>query len=453
MKKQKLQGELKNVPKDAPQVLCSTSLSLNKEETLSATGIVLPCHNPEVDLPQHTVGYKAAKYVFVRSLEGLPLMSCTNCKAKKLLKGKKAHVVKLYPFTIQLVFACENQVQDVTFGEDSGYGNIGFSAVTSKKELASGTLILDGKTSERLTEKKMYRRLRRNKHHWYRKPRFQNRKKKEGWLPPSVQRRYDTHLTLIKRYKAVLPITKVRIEVGNFDIQKLENDEIIGIDYQQSDLYGYQNMRSYLMARENGKCQLCGGEFGKGKPSHIHHCLPRSEKGSNKAKNLAILHKKCHIKLHKKGLKLAAPKTYRPNTFMSIIHKKFQQDLPDVEITFGYVTFVKRCELGLDKTHYNDAFVIAGGTTQERCEPVVIRQKHRNNRALQLNRKGFAPSIRRQRYAIQPKDLVWIEGKKRVAKGVRGKGNYVMIQNIKKDICINIKNIKRVYNFGSFAYS
>ena len=451
MKKQKLSQRETYTSKDAPQVRSNCGLQLNKEETLSVASSKTCDHNPEVDLPQHTAGLKAVMYVFVRSLEGLPLMSCTNCNTKKLLRSKKAHVVTMYPFTIQLDFACENRVQDVTFGEDSGYGNIGFSAVASKKELASGTLILDGKTSERLTERRMYRRNRRSRHHWYRKPRFLNRKKKEGWLPPSIQRRYDTHLTLIKRYKAVLPITKVRIEVGNFDIQKLENDEIIGIDYQQSDLYGYQNMRSYLMARENGKCQLCGGEFGKGKPSHIHHCLPRSEKGSNKAKNLAILHKKCHIKLHKKGLKLAAPKTYRPNTFMSIIHKKFQQDLPDVEITFGYVTFVKRCELGLDKTHYNDAFVIAGGTTQELCEPIVIRQKHRNGRTLQVNRKGFAPSIRRKRYAIQPKDLVWIDGKKHTAKATQNKGLFVMVEGFKKPL--PIRKVEKIYNFGSFSYS
>jgi hypothetical protein len=425
-------------------------LQLNKEETLSAASSKTCDTSPEVDLRRHTDGLKAKEYVFVRALEGHTLMSCTPTKARKLKESGKAKVVKFYPYTIQLTFVCENQVQDVELGIDSGYGNVGFSAVTAKKELAAGTLIMDGKTSERLTEKKMYRKNRRNRL-WHRKARFSNRKRKEGWLPPSIQRRYDTHLTLIKRYQAVLPISKVRIETANFDIQKLENDEISGVEYQQGDLYGYENMRSYLLARENGKCQLCGDEFGKGKPSHIHHCLPRSEKGSNKAVNLAIVHKKCHVDFHKKGLKLSAPKSYRANAFMSIIHKKFVQDLHGVEITFGYVTAIKRRELGLDKTHYNDAFVIAGGTTQERCKPIEIHQKHRNNRALQLNRKGFKPSIRRQRYAIQPKDLVWVDGKKHIVKGIQNKGAFVKVYDLKKPI--PVRKIEKVYNFGSFSYT
>ena len=216
-------------------------------------------------------------------------------------------------------------------------------------------------------------------------------------------------------------------------------------------MYGYQNVRSYLMAREKGKCQLCNKAFEKGNPSHVHHCKQRSEKGSNSVKNLAILHKKCHVKLHKKGLKLKAPKQYKPNTFMSIINKRFVQDIPDLKITFGYITFVKRIALEFPKTHYNDAFVIANGEKQERIKPIEIKQKHRNNRVIQMNRKGFAPSIRRQRYTIQPKDLIWIDGEKFIVGGIQNKGTQVKIANSKK--VLPTKNIEKIYNFGTFAYS
>ena len=168
-------------------------------------------------------------------------------------------------------------------------------------------------------------------------------------------------------------------------------------------------------------------------------------------KNKAILHEKCHIKLHKQGLKLAAPKSLKPETFMSIIHKKFQQDIPGVNITFGYVTFVKRNEIKLEKTHYNDAFVIAGGTIQERCKPIVIKQKHRNNRVIQMNRKGFKPSIRKQRYSIQPKDLVWVNKKRYIAIGTQNKGTYIKVENSKKVFAA--KNIEQTYHFGSFAFT
>ena len=448
--KQKLQVELKNVPKDAPQVLCSTSMPLNKEETLSVVSEVLACNNPEVDLHQHAGEFKTKMYVFVLSITGEPLMPCKPAKARKLLKAGKATVKKLYPFTIQLNFECENQVQDVSLGIDTGFGNIGFSAVTDTKEVASGTLILDGKTSERLTEKRMYRKLRRAKHHWYREPRFNNRKKLTGCLPPSTQRRYDTHLRLISKYQAILPISKITIEVAKFDIQKIENPEIEGVEYQEGDMYGYQNMRSYLMAREKGECQVCRKEFTKSQPSHIHHCLERSKAGSNRAKNLAILHKKCHENLHKKGMKIHAHRVYKAPMFMSIINKRFLQDVPGLNVTYGNITFVNRIAAGLEKTHYNDAFVIAGGNNQEKILPVTIKQKHRNNRCLQINRKGYKPSIRRQRYKIQPKDIVWVGGNKHVTAGCMNLGKAVMIHDNKT---VGIKKIEKAYHFGSLAYS
>ncbi|HWY13215.1 MAG TPA: RNA-guided endonuclease IscB [Bacteroidia bacterium] len=451
MKKQKLRKRTKkNTPTSASQARGNCDLQLNKEETLSVADSKTSLNAPEVNLSQYRTA-KRKVVVYVISVAGNPLMPCSPAKCKKLLKAEKAKVYKMYPFTIQLNFECENQTQDITFGEDAGFINVGFSAVTNKKEVVSGTLLLDDKTSSRLTEKRMYRISRRSRHHWYRKPRFLNRKIKQGWLPPSTQRRYDSHLRLLKTYQEVLPITKVIIETGNFDIQKLTNPEIQNWEYQQGDMYGYQNVRSYLMAREKGLCQFCHKEFGKGTPAHIHHCLERSKKGSNSPKNLAILHKKCHEKLHKKGLKLSAPKTLKAETFMSIIQNRFLQDLPNIEITFGYKTFVDRNKLGLEKTHYNDAFVIAGGTNQERISPIEIKQKHRNNRVIQMNRKGFKPSVRKQRYKIQPKDLVWIYGKKYVVSGIFNKGVSIKVENSKKTF--PTKNIEKIYNFGSFAFN
>ncbi|HWY11586.1 MAG TPA: RNA-guided endonuclease IscB, partial [Bacteroidia bacterium] len=359
MKKRKMQklGKRKTYTStSASQARGNCDLQLNKEETLSVASLKTSLNAPEVNLRQRTDGRKVRVYVI--SIEGKKLMSCSAAKARKLVDSGKAKVFKSYPYTIQLNFTCENQVQKVKFGMDAGFNYVGFSAVSEKKELASGTLVLDNKTSERLTERKMYRNQKRSKL-WYREPRFNNRgNKKQGWLPPSIQRKYDAHLKLLKIYQGVLPITEVEIEVANFDIQKILDAEINGIQYQQGDLYGFQNVRSYLFARENGVCQCCNKKIEKGQKAHIHHCDERGEGGSNRASNLALLHKKCHDKLHKKGLKLSAPKRLKAETFMSIIQHKFEQDIPNVKITFGYKTFVDRNKLGLEKTHYNDAFVI-----------------------------------------------------------------------------------------------
>jgi len=133
---------------------------------------------------------------------------------------------------------------------------------TEKKELLSGTLVLEGKTKERLTERRMYRRNRRNRLR-YREPRFDNRIRSEGWLPPSVQRRFDAHIRLINLLRKYLPVKNVIVETGKFDIQKLENPEIFGIEYQQGPLFEYYNLRAFITTREKNRCQLCGKEISR----------------------------------------------------------------------------------------------------------------------------------------------------------------------------------------------
>jgi len=443
---QKLKQRNTYTPTDSPQVRSNCGLPLNKAQRLSVSGLKTRFNNPDVDQPQHREGWTISVKVYVISVGGEVLMPTTPRKARVLLKQGKAKVIKRNPFTIQLTFETTSFIQPITLGIDSGYKNIGFSAVTGDKELISGEVKLDNMMSKRLQDRLMYRRNRRGRL-WHREPRFLNRSKSEGWLPPSIQRRYDTHLNLINILKKILPIQKTIIETANFDIQKIMNPEIHGIDYQQGSLYEYQNIRSYLMAREHGKCQLCGKDF-KGQPSHIHHCEQRNMAGSNRPKNMAILHKKCHEKLHKKGLKLPKPKSYKPNTFMTIIYKKFYQDVFGLKVAYGYETFIKRNELGLDKSHINDAFVIAGGNGHTRANPLEVIQKRKNNRCLQKNRKGFAPAIRKQRYSIQPKDLVKIENKWIETAGCHCKGTRIMVN--KKSI--SIKLVESVYHVGTLIW-
>ena len=261
MNMQTLQPKFKNVPTDASLVCSSTSTPLNRNESASVVSKVLSCNNPEVGLRKQTSGPKAI--VFVLSVTGSPLMPCTPAKARHLLEGGKSKVVNLNPFTIKLTFECENRVQEVSLGIDSGYKHIGFSAITKTKEVVSGEVSLDNKTSEKLTKRKMYRKHRRYRLR-YKEPRFSNRKTPKGWLSPSIQRRFDTHINVIKRLKELIPVKSMIVEIGEFDIQKLMNPEISGKEYQQGDLYGYNNLKAFLFHREHGRCQLCGKKIVKG---------------------------------------------------------------------------------------------------------------------------------------------------------------------------------------------
>lgn len=449
---QKLQGKLKNTPRNASQVPCSVNSQLNRDENLSVENKVLTCNNPDGNLRQHRGGsdLRVLNIVYVLNQRGTPLMPTTQAKARHLIKGGKAKVVKRFPHTIKLLVATGENKQEVILGIDPGYQNVGISARTEKKELIRVEVKLRTDISKKLTEKKMYRRNRRNKL-WYREPRWNNRGIKLGWLAPSVQHRLDSHISLVKKMCALLPVSKINVEVANFDIQKINNPDIQGKEYQQGNLYNYENKKSYLIARENGRCQLCGKESIKNNSFRSHHIIQRKDGGTDAPENLALLHKKCHDRVHEKGLKFNKNKQFKSETFMSIIRWNIVEELKKIlptTFTYGYITKIKRNEIGIEKSHSNDAFVISKGTTQKRSSTYSIQQKRKNNRCLQLNRKGFMPSIRKQRYSIQPQDLVKIGRNWQVTKGSHCKGTRIVIG--KKST--NINQVQNVFHIGSLIW-
>ena len=445
---QKFKEKLKNTPENTSLVLCSVNSQLNKVEKLSVENIVLSLNNSEENQSQHTERLKVKVYVI--SKEGFPLMPCTPAKAKHLLKAEKAKVIKRFPFTIQLNFKCENKTQDLTLGIDTGYKFLGASVISEKEELLSWEIELRTNISDLLLEKKMYRRNRRAKL-WYRKLRWKNRAnaKKEGRLMPSVLHKINTHITIIEKIKKLLPITKIILETATFDMQKINNPDIKNYEYQKGIMFGFENVKAYILSRDSYKCQ-CGLK-GCNEKLHVHHIKFRSNGGSDNPNNLITLCEKHHKMLHEGKIKLNVKnfKELKAATIMNVIRKRLLEFYLDAEETFGYITKGKRYEVNLEKSHVNDAFVIAGGINQERIKTQIIKQKRRNNRCLQLNRKGFKPSIRKQRYKIQPSDIVWIGNKEYISKGTHCKGTRVVLEGSGSK---SIKLITKYFNINSWRY-
>lgn len=370
----------------------------------------------------------------------MPLMPTTQQKANKLLRERKAKVIGISPFTIQMLVATGETEQPVKLGIDTGYSKIGFSAVASKKELISGEVKLRTDVRAKLTEKRMYRRGRRNKL-WYRKPRFDNRvsTKKKGWLAPSIQHKLDSHVRLVNKIKKLLPVSNTIIEVASFDTQRMQNPEVSGIEYQQGELQGYE-VREYLLEKWKRTCVYCGE---KDVPLEVEHIIPRSRGGTDRVSNLTIACHKCNQKKGKMtaeefgypDVQKEAKETLKGASFMNIVRQRLV-NIMGCSWTYGYIIKHNRVKLGLEKSHSNDAFVIAGGNGQMRTVQYNINQYRRNNRCLQLNRKGFKPSIRRQRYSLQPHDLVKFDGKILEVKGCHCLGKRVMLEN-KKSVDIN----------------
>ena len=111
---QKLEKRNTYTPTNTSLVRSNCDLGLNRDQSLSVQGLKTSSNNLEETQSQQTGKPKAI--VFVIAKEGFPLMPCSAAKAKKLLKANKARVVKRCPFTIQLNWTCENQVQKITCG-------------------------------------------------------------------------------------------------------------------------------------------------------------------------------------------------------------------------------------------------------------------------------------------------------------------------------------------------
>jgi hypothetical protein len=385
--------------------------------------------------------------IYVLNMRGQPLMPTTQRTGKKLLKEGKAKVVERCPFTIQLTYATGELKQEIRLGVDIGYTEIGFSAKTENLEVISGTLVLRKDVFKKLDEKRMYRRGRRNKL-WYRKPRFLNRRKEEGWLAPSTQHRLDSHIRLVKKIKTLLPITFTKVEVANFDAHKMQNPEIKGVEYQQGELQGYE-VREYLLEKWGRKCAYCGRS---NLPLEVEHIIPRSRGGTDSVSNLTLSCEECNRKKNTMTaeefgyphIQTQAKKSLKETAVVNNIRWEIVETL-GAEHTYGYITKYDRKKLGLEKSHINDAFVIAGGTTQERCCPYKVVQVRRGNRSLQLNRKGVKPAIRRQRYTIQPYDRVRYKNKTYLVKGTHCCGERVIVRNVHgKNKSIAIKDVELV---------
>jgi len=317
-------------------------------------------------------------------------MPCKSQKARLLIKTKKAKIINYKPFTIQLIITTGETVQPISLGIDTGAKYIGFAVISGTKVFGKGTIELRDDISKLLTTRRIYRRSRRNRKKRYRQPRFLNRNKSTGWLPPSVQSRVDHTIRWINKFSAVLPTPRIIVEVGKFDAAKLKNPNIKDKEYQNGDAFRFWNTRYYVFARDHYTCQICKKKVGI---LQTHHIIQRKDGGTNKADNLITVHMICHSDFHNGRIKhtFKKPKQYRETVFMNVLRKQIFNRI-NCEITYGSYTKIARVKLELEKNHFNDAIAISGIQTIKENPNIAlyIKQFRGKKRSLHeaIPRKG-----------------------------------------------------------------
>ena len=159
--------------------------------------------------------------VYVLNNDGSPLMPCTEAKARHLVEGGKAKVVRRTPFIIRLTFLVEGEVntEAVTLGVDAGSSLIGVSVTTEGRVLLEAEVEVRNDVPQNMEERRSKRRARRNRKTRYREQRRDNRKRPRSWLTPTMETKVRTHENVIDKVCSILPVSRIVIESASFDIQ------------------------------------------------------------------------------------------------------------------------------------------------------------------------------------------------------------------------------------------
>ena len=397
--------------------------------------------------------------VYVLNVNGQPLMPTNrHGKVKHLLKSGKAKVITRCPFTIQLTYQTTEYRQQVTLGVDSGSKIIGESVTTEKLELYASETELRNDIVGLLSTRRQNRRTRRNRKTRYRAPRFNNRvrSKHKDWLAPSIEHKIQSHLKVISDTHKILPISKIRIEVASFDIQKIKNPDIEDADYQNGDQLGFWNVREYVLFRDGHQCQCCKGKS-KDQRLNVHHIESRKT-GGNAPNNLVTLCETCHDGYHKGEIelpnKIKRGMSFKDASFMGVmrmaLYHRLKKLYPNTELTYGYITKNIRITNHLPKTHYIDAKCISGNPTTTPLGCYYYQKKVRNhNRQIHKNtiqKKGKRKLNQAPKYVCgyQLFDKVLYDGEECFVFGRRSSGYFDIrkLDGTKVHSAIHCKKLK-----------
>ena len=239
--------------------------------------------------------------VFVLDQQKKPLMPCSEKRARLLLTRGRAVVHRRAPFVIRLKDrACEqSSVQDVVVKLDPGSTTTGLAVARVEQREAGEVhhgLCLANLTHRgeqvraALQQRAGYRRRRRSANLRYRAPRFENRRRDAGWLPPSVRSRIGNVLTWVRRLIRWTPVKRLEVERVTFDQALMQNPEVAGVLYQRGELVGWE-VRNYLLEKFGRSCVYCARTE---TAFEIDHVVPRSRGGSDRVSNLVLACHECN---------------------------------------------------------------------------------------------------------------------------------------------------------------
>ena len=189
----------------------------------------------------------------VYSSDGFRLMPCHPARARKLLHNGRAvphHIRGIFGIRLPDRTRTQSEVLDAALRIDPGSITTGIAVTTDDDDnqrtvLAAVEAKHHAFTKATMTKRRRHSRNRRGRLR-YRAPLFDNRHRKSGTLPPSVDSLRADTMRVVRTMLKMYPITRISIERNKFDPQLMMNPDIKGVEYQQGTLFGWQ-VRAYIL--------------------------------------------------------------------------------------------------------------------------------------------------------------------------------------------------------------
>ena len=312
-----------------------------------------------------------------------PLAPCSPRRARILAQQGKAHGRHrngVYYLTLHRTIPQES-IQSAHLMTDPGKSFTGLAIVRDDQHnnrtiLFCATIQHRNDVKKRLTQRASFRQTRRGRLR-FRKPRFSNRRRSAGWLPPSLRSRLDNTLTWVSRLTGLFAVSDIHVETAQFDAQRLQDPGIHGKQYQQGPLY-QTTLRAFVIHRDNSTCRYCSK---RAKPVELDHVIPRRLGGPNTPWNLVVSCHKCNQRkdnqtvaefLRRQPQRLTDIEAQLQKPLVSAAHmnviipellRRLRQQGHHVTEHDAAQTAANRQTLNVEKNHHIDAAVLGEPTT------------------------------------------------------------------------------------------